>query len=93
MIKRELFIGFVTGIIANALGTLLYILIFSENKVIETIKIAKINGYLGSLFALGAILNLIVFFIFLRFNKDMRAKGVLMATILSALVSLAYKIL
>ncbi|QBA65007.1 hypothetical protein [Muriicola soli] len=90
--KKELIIGFVVGLIANVFGTLLYILIFSDLGIKETFEVAEKQGYLGSLLALGAILNLIAFFAFLRIRRDQRAKGVLVATLLTALVILYYKV-
>jgi len=90
--KKELIIGFVVGIIANTFGTLLYILIFSDLGIVETFKAAEEQGYLGSLLALGAILNLVAFFAFLRIRRDQRAKGVLVATLLTAMVILYYKV-
>lgn len=90
--KKELIIGFIVGIIANTIGTLLYILLFSEFGIVETFEAAVEQGHLGSLLALGAILNLIAFFGFLKIQRDQRAKGVLIATILTALVILYYKI-
>jgi len=91
-IKKEILIGFIVGIIANAIGTLLYILIFSELSIAETYKAAVAQEHVGSLLALGAILNLIAFFGFLKIKRDHRAKGVLIATILTAFVILYYKV-
>lgn len=91
-IKKELFIGFLVGIIANTIGTLLYIVIFSEFSISETYNAAVAQGHVGSLLALGAILNLVAFFAFLRIKRDNRAKGVLLATIVSALLILYYKL-
>jgi len=90
--KKEVIIGFVVGLIANTLGTLLYILFFSDYGIGETIAAAIENGHIGSLLALGAILNLAAFFAFLRIRRDQRAKGVLVATLLTALVILYYKL-
>jgi len=92
MHKKELLIGFTVGIIANVIGTLSYILMFSEFNITETFKIAIEQGHIGSLLALGAILNLVAFFLFLRIRRDNRAKGVLIATIITALVILYYKV-
>ncbi len=91
-IKKELLTGFVVGIIANIVGTLLYILLFSELGIVETMEVAVQQGHVGSLLALGAILNLIAFFGFLKIRRDQRAKGVLIATILTALIIVYYKI-
>lgn len=90
--KKEMAIGFVVGIIANALGVLLYILLFSTLGIVETYQAAVQEGHVGSLLALGAILNLVAFFAFLRLRRDYRARGVLMATILTAIIILYYKI-
>lgn len=92
MHKKELLIGFVVGIIANTIGTLLYILLFSDLGIKETFDAAIQQGHIGSLLALGAILNLIAFFLFLRIRRDNRAKGVLIATLLTALLILYYKV-
>lgn len=91
-IKREILIGLIVGIIANTLGTLLYIIIFSDLTITETYVAAVAQDHVGSLLALGAILNLIAFFGFLRIRRDNRAKGVLMATILTAFLILYYKL-
>lgn len=91
-IKKELIIGFLVGIIANTLGTLAYIVLFSDLNISETYQAAVSQGHVGSLLALGAILNLIAFFGFLRIKRDNRAKGVLIATILTALLILYYKV-
>tara|TARA_R110002020_G_scaffold114593_3_gene263607 strand:- start:146185 stop:146466 length:282 start_codon:yes stop_codon:yes gene_type:complete len=91
MNKKELAIGFTVGIIANTLGTLLYIVLFSELGIADTFRAAVEQEHIGSLLALGAILNLLAFFGFLRLKRDQRAKGVMMATLLTALIILYYK--
>ena len=90
--KKEILIGLIVGIIANTIGTLLYILIFSDLSISETYKAAIAQEHVGSLLALGAVLNLIAFFGFLRIKRDNRAKGVLLATILTAFIILYYKV-
>ena len=89
---KETLIGFVVGIIANTFGTLLYIVLFSKFSIVETFKAAVEQGHVGSILALGAILNLIAFFAFLRLNRDFRARGVMIATLVTALVILYYKV-
>lgn len=89
--KKEIVIGFLVGIIANTLGTLCYVVLFSDLSIKATFKVALTQGHLGSLLALGAILNLIAFFLFLRINRDLRARGVMIATLLTALMILVYK--
>jgi hypothetical protein len=92
MNRREIAIGFAVGLIANTVGTLLYILLFSELGIVDTYRAAVQQGHVGSLLALGALLNLAAFFGFLKLKRDYRARGVLMATVLTALVILFYKL-
>jgi uncharacterized membrane protein len=90
--KKEILIGLIVGIIANTIGTLLYILLFSDLSISETYKAAVAQEHVGSLLALGAVLNLIAFFGFLRIKRDNRAKGVLLATIITAFIILYFKV-
>ena len=92
MNKKEILIGFVVGLIANSIGTLLYIVIFSKLSILETYQAAVSEGHIGSLLALGAVLNLAAFFLFLKLKRDLRARGVLIATLLTALLIMYYKI-
>ncbi|MEM9363997.1 MAG: hypothetical protein AAGA43_15255 [Bacteroidota bacterium] len=92
-LKKEIIVGFVVGIIANTIGTLLYMLLFSDLGIVETYNAAVKQGHIGSLLALGAILNLVAFFGFLRLKRDYRARGVMIATLLTAMVILYYKLM
>ena len=85
MIKKEVFSGFITGIVANLIGILVYIILFSDISIAETIEEAWKNEFLGTLIAAGAILNFLPFFFFLKKERPYRARGVLMASILAAL--------
>ncbi|ATA72160.1 MULTISPECIES: hypothetical protein [Capnocytophaga] len=86
--QKDIIIGLFVGLIANALGILLYILIFSRHSIELTIRDAYVKGYLGALIALGGLLDLASFFVLLRLGQDNRAKGVIMASMILALVIL-----
>ena len=92
-LTKELFIGFFIGIVANLAGSYLYIFFFSEETFEKTIQFAIEQDVLGNIIALGAILNLCAFFILLKKNQVYRARGVVMATVLAALLILASKFL
>ncbi|RZS98961.1 hypothetical protein [Aquimarina brevivitae] len=90
MIKKNIFLGLVFGIIANSIGFMLCVFIFGSlsNKVSsfsETISASLQNDTFGNLIILGAILNLFLFFFFLKKNQPYHARGVLLATIIAAL--------
>lgn len=86
--KKEILIGCITGILANALGVLLYILAFSDKGIDATINKAITEGFFGKIIALGAVLNLAVFFIFIKKKQDYRARGVLLATTIIAIFTM-----
>lgn len=86
MIKRNILIGFLTGLSANVAGILLYILLFSNQGLDDTLRDAQVNDYLGKVIALGAALNFLPFFVFLKKNLIYHARGVLLATVITAVV-------
>ncbi|MCB0462581.1 MAG: hypothetical protein R2816_00485 [Flavobacteriaceae bacterium] len=85
MVKKEVLIGLTVGFIANAIGLFLSAtLLGNGDNFITVLKSASAEGFLGKLISLGAVLNLIAFFIFIKKKQDYRARGVLLATILIA---------
>jgi hypothetical protein len=92
MIKKEVFLGFLIGVAANIVGILLYILIFSEISIKETLIESAQGNFLGTLITAGAILNFLPFFVYIKQEKTYRARGVLMASIFAALIIAILKI-
>lgn len=72
MIKKEIFIGFFTGVLSNTVGMLIYIVLFSELSVRDTIVESAENGFIGVLITAGAILNFLPFFVFLKKEQTYR---------------------
>jgi len=86
MIKKEVIIGVFVGLIANAIGLFLATLFLGDDgNFIDVIKSANAEGFLGKLISLGAILNLVAFFVFIKKKQDYRARGVLLVTIFVAI--------
>ena len=92
MVRKDVVIGFFLGILANLVGIAIYIYFFSKEGFIDTIKSAYTLNFIGKLVSLGAILNLIVFFILIRRNQDNKARGVLLATLMAAIIVIINKI-
>ena len=86
--KKDILIGIITGLAANALGILSYILLFSDQGIDATITKALAEGYLGKIITLGAVINLIAFFIFIKKEQIYKARGVLLATIGIAVITM-----
>ena len=88
---KEILIGLVIGLLANMAGMYLYIYFFSKESLENTLKMAVHTDLLGSLIALGAILNLMVFFVYIKKRQYFRARGVVLATLIAALIILISK--
>ena len=88
---KNVLIGLGLGFSANGLGLVVYVWIFSPLGLKATLSTAFSSGYLGAIIGLGALLNLLLFFGFLKLKKDQEAKGVVVATIIAAVFILVLK--
>lgn len=88
MNKKDIFIGFVIGILACILGIFLFITFFTDLDFIVGIQSMKSEGKLGKLITLGAILDLVAFGILLKMNKEFMARGVVLAVICIAIFTI-----
>ena len=90
--KKEVFFGLLSGFLVNSLGVIITVIIlFRETNFLNIFKIINdsfIDNSITKLISLGAILNLIVFFIFLKYDYEERAKGVLLATFVIAILTI-----
>jgi len=93
IIKKEISIGFVISILATACGVFLYLQYFSKYGFEETILMIQKGNLYAQVLSLAALPNLFVFFVFVKKKQDYRARGVLMASILTALVTFVLKFL
>lgn len=90
-ILKSIVIGLIVGLIATALGSILWIIGFSDHSISETIDLAIREQLIAPILSAGALLNLVIFFIFLKQNKPYQARGVLLATFLVAIFVLVQK--
>jgi len=93
MFKKEILIGILVGFIANAMGLFIAANVLGQgDDFTKVIEAAAKEGFLGKLISLGAILNLIAFFIFIKKRQDYRARGVLIITIFIAVFTFVFKL-
>lgn len=90
-VTKEVLIGFLVAIFATAAGVFLYLEYFSRYGFSETLELIREGDLYGKVIALAAISNLFVFFIYIKKKQDYRARGVLIATILTALFTAVLK--
>ena len=85
---KEVVIGFCVAMFATLGGVYLYVELFSKYDFVTTLEMIQDGDLYGQIITLGAVANIFVFFIYLKKNQEARAKGVLLATIVIALVTL-----
>lgn len=95
MKNKEIIIGIITGLFSTSIGTVLYLFYIASQRNASFGAIwdfAITTGQISSVVVYGAALNFLAFFGFLKFNKEARAKGVLIVTIITAVLVLSHKI-
>ncbi len=92
-IKKEILTGFLVSLFATTCGFFIYMQYASRLRFYETIEILRESGVMSSVIASATLPNLFVFFIFLKKKQEYRARGVLLATIITAILTFILKFL
>lgn len=88
MKKSNFLAGVLIGFIAPVIGSFIFIESFTPYHFMDGIAIFKTQHVLGKIITLGAILNIATFFLLLQFNKELMARGIILATILLTIITL-----
>lgn len=88
MKKIDLFYGIIIGIITSMIGSYIFIVAFTPYSFWGGLQIMKFEGKLGKIITLGAILNLVLFFGLLKYDKELMARGVILAMIIVTIITL-----
>jgi len=90
--KKQILIGILSGFIANIVGIIISVIVlfqeFNISSIVKIINNSISDNFITKLISLGAIVNLVVFFIYLKYNYDERARGVLVATFIMAILTI-----
>jgi len=90
--KKDIIIGISSGLLSNFIGVFLTVVFLYQeinpSDIVVIINDAISNDFITKLISLGAILNLILFFLYLKFDFVERARGVLIATFLIAILTI-----
>jgi len=89
--KKDIFIGLLLSIITTIAGCYIYMEYIMQNGF-EASWDWMINTHnQSSILALGAIPNLLLFFVFIKRKEDYKARGVLIGVIFTAILVLGFK--
>lgn len=87
MKQTDFLFGFILGIATALAGTLLFLEFFTGSGI-RSIMTIKQLGLLGQVITIGSLLNIIVFFIMIWRKRDMMAKGIILATLTLAILTI-----
>jgi len=83
----DVFLGFIIGLITAFLGGFLFLNFFTTYNLFSDFNFILQSGILGKVLKLGAILNLAVFFLLLKLNKDFMARGIIITFVVLTLLA------
>lgn len=86
--KIALMLGIFFSFLGALMGSVLFVELFTEFEYWEGIQKLKQQGSLGKLISLGAVINIIFFFVLLKFKKELIARGIVLGTIVLAILTL-----
>jgi hypothetical protein len=88
---KNILLGFLLSLFTTIAGSYLYLEFFSQEGFEQAWKLMLENKLQGMVLSLGAIPNLLLFFVFLKRREDYKARGVLFGVVLVAFVVLYYR--
>lgn len=91
-IIKEVTIGFLITIACNLAGMYFYISAVSDLGIFKFLKISIQNEFFTSVVGLGALLDFLAFFVFLKKGQFYRVRGVLLGVIVAVIVVAYFKI-
>ncbi|WP_290802937.1 hypothetical protein [Flavobacterium sp.] len=86
--KKDIFIGLIIGLLGAFIGTFFALQFFTKQGFIEGFRIMRQAGMIGKVITLGSVPNLILFFILLKKNKDLMARGIILAMFILVIITL-----
>ena len=88
MQKKDFFIGILLELVDGFIGSFIALKIYTDLNFIDGFKMMQQGGLIGKVITLGAILNLILFFVLLKLNKDLIAPGVIFGMFFLSILTL-----
>lgn len=88
--KQRILKGLLAGLACNTIGVLLCVFIIAQIKgrgFVSTFNVFWNSDAFWMILALGALPNLLLFFWLLKRNKEYEARGVVMATFITAITT------
>ena len=89
--KSDLIKGILLGIIAPIIACIVYVVFINEETLENFINNFVTDRNLPAIISLSLLINLALFFLKLKFNKDEQSRGILFSTFLYGVVIVILK--
>ena len=89
--KSDLIKGTLLGIIAPIIACIVYVVFINEETLENFINNFVTDRNLPAIISLSLLINLALFFVKLKFNKDEQSRGILLSTFLYGVVIVILK--
>ena len=89
--KLDLIKGILLGIIAPIIACIVYVVFINEETLENFINNFVTDRNLPAIISLSLLINLALFFLKLKFNKDEQSRGILFSTFLYGVVIVILK--
>ena len=89
--KADLIKGVLLGIIAPIIACIFYVVFIKEETLENFINHFVTDRNLPAIISLSLLINLALFFLKLKFNKDEQSRGILLSTFLYGVVIVILK--
>jgi len=89
--KLDLVKGVLLGIISPVIAFIIYVVFIIETTLGNVINNPSFNRNLPAIISLSLLINLALFFLKLKFNKDEQSRGILFSTFLYGVVIVILK--
>jgi hypothetical protein len=84
--------GLFVGLIAPIVAFIIYVAFYLEREILETYHSLLEKNILSEAISLSVLINLLIFFMNIKTNRDMVAKGIILATMIYAFIVLGLKL-
>ena len=88
MDKKFVAFGCIMGFICTTAGASMYLFLFTDYNFFADFAILKSEHILGKVIALGSTINLLVFLILIKLNREYIARGLVLSTLLIAVATI-----
>ena len=89
--KSDLVKGVLLGIISPIIAFIIYVVFIIETTLGNVINNPSFNRNLPAIISLSLLINLVLFFVKLKLNKDEQSRGILISTFLYGVVIVILK--